>query len=147
MQGAKAERFVVANLRLLAVTFAVVGILFIAVPSGVLDVISDVGEWFGNDHRAPHTQEYLWLALSFAYMVVIAGICIVAQADVVRYRPLLLVLAVGKTTSSLGALAFFLIQEEVFIYLLNFLVDGYLAVLSLWLWVLAGRIGRPPEPG
>lgn len=147
MQGAKAERFVVANLRLLAVTFAVVGILFVAVPSGVLDVISDVGEWFGNDHRAPHTQEYLWLALSFAYMVVIAGICVVAQADVVRYRPLLLVLAVGKTTSSLGALAFFLIQEEVFIYLLNFLVDGYLAVLSLWLWVLAGRIGRPPEPG
>ncbi|HVQ57629.1 MAG TPA: hypothetical protein VMS60_01865 [Solirubrobacterales bacterium] len=147
MQGPKAERFVVANLRLLAVTFAVVGILFIAVPSGVLDVISDVGEWFGNDHRAPHTQVYLWLALSFAYMVVITGICIVAQADVVRYRPLLLVLAAGKTASSLGSLLFFVIQEEVFIYLLNFLVDGYLAVLSLWLWVLAGRIGRPPEPG
>ncbi|HEX6665967.1 MAG TPA: hypothetical protein VF081_05175 [Solirubrobacterales bacterium] len=147
MQGAKAERFVVANLRLLAVTFAVVGILFITVPSGVLDVISDVGEWFGNDHRAPHTQVYLWLALSFAYMVVITGICIVAQADVVRYRPLLLVLAAGKTASSLGSLLFFVIQEEVFIYLLNFLVDGYLAVLSLWLWVLAGRIGRPPDPG
>ncbi|HEX5609867.1 MAG TPA: hypothetical protein VFX45_07235 [Solirubrobacterales bacterium] len=147
MQGAKAERFVVANLRLLAVTFAVVGLLFITVPSGVLDVISDVGEWFGNDHRAPHTQVYLWLALSFAYMVVITGICIVAQSDVVRYRPLLLVLAAGKTASSLGSLLFFVIQEEVFIYLLNFLVDGFLAVLSLWLWVLAGRIGRPPEPG
>jgi hypothetical protein len=147
MQGPKAERFVVANLRLLAVTFAVVGLLFITVPSGVLDVISDVGEWFGNDHRAPHTQVYLWLALSFAYMVVITGICIVAQSDVVRYRPLLLVLAAGKTASSLGSLLFFVIQEEVFIYLLNFLVDGYLAVLSLWLWVLAGRIGRPPEPG
>ena len=57
MQGPAAERFVVLNLRLLAVSFAVVGILFIAVPSGVLDVISDVGEWFGNDTRAPHTQE------------------------------------------------------------------------------------------
>jgi hypothetical protein len=147
MQGPKAERFVVANLRLLAVSFAVVGFLFIAFPDGVLDVISDLGEWFGNDHRAPHTQVYLWLALSFAYMVVITGICIVAQADVVRYRPLLLVLAAGKTASSLGSLLFFVIQEEVFIYLLNFLVDGYLAVLSLWLWVLAGRIGRPPEPG
>ena len=55
MQGPRAERFVVFNLRLLAVTFAVVGLLFIAVPSGVLDVISDVGEWFGNDHRAPRT--------------------------------------------------------------------------------------------
>jgi nitric oxide reductase large subunit len=147
MRGERAEKFVVANLRLLAVSFAVVGILFIAVPSGVLDVISDVGEWFGNETRAPHTQEDLWLALSFAYMVVITGICLVAQMDVVRYRPLLLVLAAGKTASSLGSLAFFLIDEHVFIYLLNFLVDGFLALLSLWLWSLAGRIGRPAAPG
>jgi len=147
MTGERAEKFVVLNLRLLAVTFAVVGILFIAVPSGVLDVISDVGEWFGNETRAPHTQEYLWLALSFAYMVVITGICLVAQADVVRYRPLLLVLAAGKTASSLGSLLFFVIQDHVFIYLLNFLVDGFLALLSLWLWSLAGRIGRPAAPG
>lgn len=147
MTGERAERFVVLNLRLLAVTFAVVGILFIAVPSGVLDVISDVGEWFGNETRAPHTQVYLWLALSFAYMVVITGICLVAQADVVRYRPLLLVLAAGKTASSLGSLLFFVIQDQVFIYLLNFLVDGFLALLSFWLWSLAGRIGRPAAPG
>ena len=146
MRGERAEKFVVANLRLLAVSFAVVGILFIAVPSGVLDTISDVGEWFGNDTRAPHTQEDLWLALSFAYMVVITGICLVAQMDVVRYRPLLLVLAAGKTASSLGSLAFFLIDEHVFIYLLNFLVDGFLALLSLWLFALAGRIGRPAAP-
>jgi nitric oxide reductase large subunit len=147
MQGPAAERFVVLNLRLLAVSFAVVGILFIAVPSGVLDVISDVGEWFGNDTRAPHTQEYLWLALSFAYMVVITAICVLAQTDVIRYRPLLVVLAIGKTASSLAALAFFLIQDQVFIYLLNFLIDGFLALLALWLWSLAGRIGRPAEPG
>jgi hypothetical protein len=147
MQGPAAERFVVLNLRLLAVTFAAVGVLFIAVPSGVLDVISDLGEWFGNDHRAPHTEQYLWLALAFAYMVVITGICLVVQADVVRYRPLLLVLAAGKTASSLASLAFFLIQEEVFIYLLNFLVDGFLALLALWLWSLVGRVGRPADPG
>jgi len=147
MQGPGAERFVVFNLRLLAATFAVVGILFIAFPSGVLDVISDVGEWFGNDTRAVHTDQQFWLALAFAYMVVITGICLVAQADVVRYRPLLLVLSAGKTASSLGSLAFFLIDEQVFIYLLNFLVDGFLALLSLYLWMLAGRVGRPAAPG
>jgi nitric oxide reductase large subunit len=147
MQGPAAERLVVLNLRLLAATFAVVGILFIAVPSGVLDVISDLGNWIGSFPRAPHTQEDLWLALAFAYMVVITGICLVAQADVVRYRPLLLVLAVGKTASSLGSLAFYLIDEHVFIYLLNFLVDGFLALFALWLWTLVGRIGRPVDPG
>jgi nitric oxide reductase large subunit len=147
MRGRSAERFVVLNLRLLAVSFAVVGILFVAAPSGVLDAISDVGEWLGNDNRAPHTQEYLWLALSFAYMVLITAICLVAQTDVVRYRALILILAIGKTTSSLTALAFFLIQGHVFICLLNFLVDGFLALLALWLWALAGRVGRPADPG
>ncbi len=76
-------------------------------------------------------------------MVVITGICLVAQADVVRYRPLLLVLAAGKTASSLGSLGFYLFDEDVFIYLLNFLVDGFLALLALWLWSLVGRVGPP----
>jgi nitric oxide reductase large subunit len=147
MQGPAAERFVVVSLRLLALSFAVVGILFIAVPSGVLDVISDLGNWIGSFPRAPHTQEDLWLALAFAYMVVITGICLVTQADVVRYRPLLLVLAAGKTASSLGSLAFYLADQHVFIYLLNFLIDGSLALAALWLWTLTGRIGRPADPG
>ena len=146
MTGARAERFVVLNLRLLAVTFAVVGILFIAVPDGVLDVIDDLGDAIGSFATAPDTTEKFWLALAFAYMVVISGICFVVQFDVVRFRPLLLVLAAGKTASSLAALAFFVFDQNVFIYLLNFLVDGYLAGLSLFLWALAGRVGAVPAP-
>jgi hypothetical protein len=147
MRGATAERFVVLSLRLLAVSFAVVGILFIAVPSGVLDTISDLGDSLGGFSRAPHGEEQLWLALAFAYMVVIAGICLVAQADPVRYRPLLLVLAAGKVASSLGSLGFYLFDDDVFVYLLNFLLDGFLAAAALWLWSLSGRIERAPAPG
>lgn len=130
MQGSTAERFVVLNLRLLLLGFAVVGLLFLSVPSFFID-----------------TDEKLWLALAFAYMVVITGICLVAQADVVRYRPLLLVLAAGKTASSLGSLGFYLFDDDVFVYLLNFLVDGFLALAALWLWSLAGRVERSPAPG
>lgn len=147
MRGPTAERFVVLSLRLLALSFAAVGILFIAVPNGVLDTISDLGDDLGGFTRAPHTTEQLWLALAFAYMVVITGICLVAQADVVRYRPILLVLAAGKTASSLGSLGFYVFDQQVFIYLLNFLVDGFLALLALWLWSLADRVGRPADPG
>jgi hypothetical protein len=147
MRGAKAERFVVLNLRLLAASFAVVGILFIAAPDGVLGVISDLGDSLGDFTRAPETTEQLWLSLGFAYMVVITALCVVAQADVVRYRPLLLVLAIGKTASSLSSLGFFLFDEDVFAYLLNFLVDGFLALAALWLWSLAGRVDRSPAPG
>ncbi len=147
MRGPAAERFVVLSLRLLAASFAIVGILFIAVPSGVLDVISDLGESLGGFSRAPHSSEQLWLALGFAYMVVIAAICLVAQADVVRYRALLLVLATGKTASSLATLGFFAFDRDVFIYLLNFVVDGCLALAAIWLWLLAGRVGRAAAPG
>ena len=146
MSGARAERFVVGNLRLLAVSFAVVGILFIATPDGVLDVISDLGDDIGSFSTAPETVEKLWLALAFAYMVVITGICLVVQADVVRYRPFLLVLAAGKTASSLAALGFYVFDSDVFIYLLNFLVDGFLVGVSLLLWSVAGRIGAPAAP-
>lgn len=147
MRGEKAERFAVLALRILALTFLVVGILFITVPNGVLDVISDLGDDLGGFTRAPHGSEDLWLALAFSYMVVIAGICLIAQSDVVRYRPLLLLLAAGKTASSLSTLAFYVFDEHVFAYLLNFLVDGSLVIVALWLWVLVGRIERPPKPG
>lgn len=147
MRGAAAERFVVLSLRLLAASFAAVGVLFIAAPDGVLGAISDLGDSLGDFTQAPETSVQLWLALGFAYMVAITGICLVAQADVVRYRPLLLVLAAGKTASSLASLGFYLFDADVFAYLLNFLVDGFLALLAIWLWSLAGRVGRPAAPG
>ena len=80
-------------------------------------------------------------------MVVITGICLVAQTDVVRYRPLLLVLAAGKTASSLGSLAFFVFDEHVFIYLLNFLARR-LAGLDGARALGAGRprSAAPPTP-
>jgi hypothetical protein len=146
MTGPRAERFVVANLRLLALTFAVVGILFIATPDGVLDVLDDLGDALGSFASAPATTEKLWLALGFAYMMVIAGICAVVSLDVVRYRPLLLVLAVGKAASSLAALGFYVFDSDVFAYLLNFIVDGALVGVALYLWSLAGRVGEPAAP-
>lgn len=146
MTGAAAERFVVWNLRLLAASFAVVGILFIAAPDGTLSVLDDVGDAFGSFTPAPETAEQLWLALGFAYMTVIAGICAVVQLDVVRYRPLLLVLAAGKAASSLAALGFYLFDADVFAYLLNFIVDGLLVGVALFLWSVAGRVGAPAAP-
>ena len=157
MSGAGAERFVVLNLRLLAASFAVVGTLFIVTPDGVLDVLSDVGEVFGDFPRAPETTEQLWLALGFAYMVVITGICVVVQTDVVRYRPLLLVLAAGKAASSLAALGWFLVAAIVIVRLVLFgrthgshiqrnLSHAWLLplrdLLLLWVWWRALRTSR-----
>ena len=146
MTGPRAERFVVANLRLLALGFAVVGILFIATPNGVLAVLADLGDSLGSFASAPPSTERLWLALGFAYMVVITGICVVVSLDVVRYRPFLIVLATGKAAASLAALGFYVFASDVFAYLLNFIVDGILVSVALFLWWLVGRTGEPAAP-
>jgi len=148
LTGERAERVVVVGLRLLAATFALVGLLFIVLPDGVLGALDDVGEWLplGAFEPAPETAQQLWLGLGFAYMVVIAGICLVVQADVVRFRPLLLVLAAGKVASALAGLGFYLFDANVFAYLLNFVVDGSLVAVALGLWALAGRVPEAAAP-
>jgi hypothetical protein len=139
MSPATAERIVVLTMRFLIASFAVVGIFFVATPDGVVHRIEQVGEWFGDFSKGAETEQRMWLGLAFAYMTVICGIALVVSLDVVRFRPLLLVLAAGKAASSLTTGAFFL-DDDVFIYLLNFLVDGSLVATALFCWSLAGRV-------
>ncbi len=146
MSPDKAERLVVLTMRLLAACFAVTGLLFIVTPDGVIDTVDRVGGWFGSFAEAPATEQKLWLGLAFAYMVVITGIALIVQSDVRRFRPLLLVLAAGKAASSLAGGAFFVWDADVFIYLLNFLVDGSLVGIAIWCWALAGQVESAPAP-
>ena len=140
MSPAAAERAVALTMRGLALTFAVVGILFIASPDGVIGRLDDVGNWLGSFPDGPPTEEKFWLALGFAYMTVITGLAIVISTDVMRYRPMLLVLAAGKVASSLAAGAFYVFDREVFIYLANFVVDASLVGVALGCWALLGRV-------
>jgi hypothetical protein len=131
-----AERTVALTMRGLAITFAVVGILFIANPDGVIGRLDQVGDWLGDLPSGPPTEEKFWLALGFAYMVVITGLALVISFDPRRYRPMLLVLAAGKTASSLAAGGFYVFDREVFIYLANFVVDASLAAIALGCFAL-----------
>jgi hypothetical protein len=144
--GERAERFVVLNLRLMAVGFAITGFFFIAWPDGTLARLTEFGDNFGDFTPAPDTDERLWLSLGFAYMVVITALAWIASTDPVRHRPMLLALAAGKAASSATSLVFFS-QDDVFVYLLNGIVDGFLVGASLLLFALAGRIGSPAAPG
>jgi len=131
-----AERAVVLTMRGLAIAFAVVGILFVSKPDGVIGRLDEVGDWLGSFEPGPLTEQKFWLALAFAYMTVITGLALVISLDPRRYRPMLLVLAVGKTASSLAAGAYFVFDREVFIYLANFVVDASLAAIALGCFAL-----------
>jgi hypothetical protein len=146
MTGERAERFVVLNLRLLAIGFAITGFFFIAWPDGTLARLTEFGDNFGDFTPAPDTDERLWLSLGFAYMVVITALAWIASTDPVRHQPMLLALAAGKAASSVTSLVFFA-QDDVFVYLLNGIVDGSLVGAALLLYALAGRIGSPAAPG
>lgn len=135
----RAEQTVVWTMRLLAAAFAVTGLLFIATPDGVIGALDDAGAELGEFAPGPDSDQRLWLGLGFSYMVVITGLAVLVQSDVVRFRPLLLLLAAGKASSSLAAGAFFLFDDDVFAYLVNFVVDGGLVLVALWCWALAGR--------
>jgi hypothetical protein len=142
MSPARAERIVVLTMRFLALSFAVVGILFIVTPNGVIGRIDDVGNAIGSFTPGPRSDEKLWLSLGFAYMVVITGLALVVSTDVGRFRPLLLVLAAGKAASSLAAGAYFAFHSDVFIYLLNFIVDGSLVGVALGCWAISAPLER-----
>ena len=146
MSGEKAERFVVLNLRLMAAGFAITGFFFIAWPDATLARLTELGDHFGDFADPPETDQRLWLSLGFAYMTVITFLAWIASTDVVRYRPMLLALAAGKAASSITSFVFYF-QDDVFVYLLNGIVDGSLVGASLLLWSLAGRVGRPAAPG
>ena len=61
MTGERAERFVVLNLRLMAIGFAITGFFFIAWPDGTLARITELGHHFGFHTPAPKTEERLEL--------------------------------------------------------------------------------------
>ena len=133
-------------MRALAVTFLVVGILFVGWPDGTLHRLDQVGDWFGGFVHAPKSDEKLWVALAFAYMIVITGLAFVISTGVVRYRAMLLVLAAGKAASSLSAGVFYLTDRHVFAYLANFVVDASLVGVAVGCWFLLGRVEEARAP-
>ena len=67
-----------------ALTFAVVGILFIVTPNGVLGRMDDVGKWIASFATAPQSEEKLWLALGFAYFLLYNFAVVARELDVER---------------------------------------------------------------
>ncbi len=126
-------------MRLLAATFAVVGLIFLFAPDAVLAFGNAVGAQIGAFAPAPPTGARLWLSLAVAYMALVAALAWLAARDVRAKRELILLLALGKATSSLTSLFFFLSAAPVFIYLLNFVLDGLLTLLALICWQQAGE--------
>jgi hypothetical protein len=137
------EEFYTLTLRGLAVSFAVVGSLFVLAPDGTIRVLNAVGGALGSFTPAPESALRFWLSLGAAYMVLVTLLAWVAQRDLRRHRDLLWILAAGKAVSSLTCLVYYLFSMDAFVYLANFVVDGSIALTAIKIWVDVPHLGDP----
>lgn len=122
-------------LGVLAFAFAVTGIGFLFFPKEILSQLETIGRSFGP--FTPTSGERFWLILAFAYMMLVTFLAGMSAWRPQTFRPMLWALMIGKSVSSLTALAFFITDRPAFIYLLNFLVDGGLVLLvGFCAWLL-----------
>lgn len=123
----------------LAGTFAVVGIIFVAIPGKVLAAFNWLAAGLGwpESTTEPYT---LYLALAVAYMYVVTLLAWqMARHPENRAYPWVLVNA--KAASALLSLALFALQDQYLLYLANFVVDGDIA-LFVWLLCLRSSAGQ-----
>ena len=131
------------TLRSLAASFATVGALFFLFPDGTIRFMNVVGSVFGDFTPAPASALRFWLSLATGYMVLVTTLALQAQRDLQRHRDLLLLLALGKATSSLTCWVFYRYSLDAFIYLANFLVDGSIAVTAVTIWAMVPSLRLP----
>jgi hypothetical protein len=126
----------------LAVTFAAVGLVFIAIPGEVLAAFNWLAAGLGWPATAtePYTL-YLALAVGYMYIVVLLAWQTARHPDIRAY-PWLLVQAKGA--SAVLSLGLFALQDHYLIYLANFVVDGAIALAVWWLCLREGQEARLP---
>src|SRR5262249_12368512 len=119
-----------------AAAFAGTGFLFFCFPDGTIRTLNAAGGLVGFP-PAPPSDLRFWLSLAAADLVLVT-LRPAAIARAPRGRSHLMpILAAGKATSSLTCVGYFVASEAAFVYLLNALVDGSLALMTLgaWVWV------------
>ena len=141
-QAASADRMVRLIFRLLAVTFGVVGAIFLLFPNGTVRAINATGSIFRVFPPAPESDLRFWLSLGVSYMALVTVLAVLIQKDPTRYRHLMPVLAVGKFSSSFTSLLFFVFTSPTFLYLSNFLVDGSITLLVLGCYAWTGVVSQ-----
>jgi hypothetical protein len=125
----------------LAVAFGVTGLLFMTFPDGTIRVLNAVGSPLGFP-PAPASALRFWLSLGLAYMVLVTLLAASIAKDPRGRAALMPILAAGKATSSLTCLGYFLLSMPAFVYFLNFLVDGSIAVTVLGGWAVVSLSGE-----
>jgi hypothetical protein len=113
----------------MAVTFAIVGGLFLFLPGGVIAFFNNLSDHLGIS-KAPLAERSFFgvLAVAYMYFVTLLAWCIY-RAPGQKIYPLLL--GHAKFASSFLSFGMFFFQAPLLIYLINGIVDAGLGILAL----------------
>jgi hypothetical protein len=121
----------------LAVSFVIVGLLFLLLPDGVISFFNRLSGPLGMA-PAPLTGYPFFLVLASGYMYLVALLAWLMFRHPGN-RTFSSLLAQGKLATSLISLGFFLFHRPFLIYLANFIVDGLIALV---VWLLSRYQGQ-----
>ena len=118
-------------MRVWAPIFAAGGLGFYLLP-GPITASMNVGARGVGLEEAPVDADNLWVVLAAAYMALITAISrdAATTSDPERRHSLARYLLVGKVSSSLGALGYFVFRRRGYAFLANFLLDGGIAAVT-----------------
>jgi hypothetical protein len=113
----------------LAIIFAVTGLLFLFIPDRVVSLFNSFSPELGMV-QSPATgfTFYLILAVGYMYIVTVLAFLMFKHPE---NRTFPLILSQAKLASSILSLGFFVLQNHYLIYLTNFIIDGVIGILVM----------------
>ena len=125
--GPGAERLYKSVSVFLAVVFAVVGVIFLFVPDGVLSLFNNLSDLLGMQ-TAPLQGGGFYLILAVAYMYLVTLLAMLMfRLPENRVYPFILINA--KAASSVLSLLLFIFFHPYLVFLANCVVDGAIAAV------------------
>ncbi len=124
-------------LRIYQILFAGTVLVFLFFPAGLIRIMN----WFSGIicglPELPPTVERFWLALTISLMVTLIAICHFAQRDIDQAKGYIQLILISKFTSSLFYLLFYYFSLNTLAYMIGFITDGTMLLLTLVLYLRA----------
>lgn len=119
--------------------YAVGGLSFLFGQSQLLENLNRVSQLLFKDRLPliPLSTEKFWLVLTNSMMLMLVVICVYVAHDVRAHLAMVMIILFSKASSSAQYLYLFLRQKRYFAYLVGFLTDGPLFVITLVFYLKA----------
>lgn len=122
-----------------AVIYAVGGLSFLFGQNLLLENLNRTSQALFKDRfpLIPLSSERFWLVLTNSMMLMLVVICVLVAHDIETNLMMVVIILFSKACSSLQYLYFFVVEKRYFAYLVGFLTDGPLFVVTLILFLRA----------